>query len=299
MNSITVSICDTREISYEDIEKTKIVDFFTDKEKSNSTKYVREQDKKTSILSKVLSKLKCSLYLDKKPSEVLFTKSIYGKPYLDETYDICSGNELYNFNYSHHNQYIAFSDTSHFLIGIDILSLITLPRTPIPLFLKTMENTCSETEWNSILLKSDENELYQLKHFYIYWTLKEAYLKAIGTGIATTPLNSIECTIIAQSSSIYISSLSVRGQPLENWIFITYYCDSYICSTALGPYQDSNASIPLFCNNQIITPIPSSIQIYPKTNNSFIITDNQSFSLLFNIDSLHCCEIMDSFVSLC
>ncbi|ALS01040.1 hypothetical protein ATZ33_06555 [Enterococcus silesiacus] len=102
--------------------------------------------------------------------QIIFTKNKYGKPYIKD-------NPLF-FNISHSGEWVvcAFSSSE---IGIDIEKIEKLNT-------NIAENFFSEYEYETLL--NTENKK-QLDYFYDIWTLKESYLKWLGTGLST-PLNS-------------------------------------------------------------------------------------------------------------
>ncbi len=100
--------------------------------------------------------------------EIKFT--IYKRPYFDNDID---------FNISHSGQYIVCGISFDHKIGIDIEEIKEIP-------LGDFKNEFSQKEMKAIM-KADNS----MSAFYALWTQKEAFLKAIGTGLFF-PLNKIE-----------------------------------------------------------------------------------------------------------
>nr|WP_211217462.1 4'-phosphopantetheinyl transferase superfamily protein [Segetibacter koreensis] len=86
----------------------------------------------------------------------------FKRPYFDS---------LIDFNISHSADYIICAITKTGKIGVDIEAIQNIP-------ILSFEDQFSSKEWDSIL--QGENVL---QSFYILWTQKEAFLKAIGTGL--------------------------------------------------------------------------------------------------------------------
>jgi len=121
-------------------------------------------------------------YLSWAPAEIAFRYGQHGKPLLNH-----SPQPSLQFNLSHSGEYALVAVTMHGAIGIDIEQL----RSGRPL-LKLAERFFSPRE--SAELRSLPEQL-QEDAFYACWTRKEAYLKAIGTGLAT-PLNAFDVTLL-------------------------------------------------------------------------------------------------------
>lgn len=121
-------------------------------------------------------------YLSCAPTEIAFRYGQHGKPLLSH-----SPQPSLQFNLSHSGEYALVAVTMHEAIGIDIERL----RSGRPL-LKLAERFFSARE--SAELRSLPEQL-QEDAFYACWTRKEAYLKAIGTGLAT-PLNAFDVTLL-------------------------------------------------------------------------------------------------------
>lgn len=93
----------------------------------------------------------------------------FKRPYFDD---------LVDFNISHSGEYVVCAISKTNRIGIDIEEIKDIP-------LLEFENQFSKQELEEIL--QNKNSLHA---FYTLWTQKEAFLKAIGTGLYV-PLNKI------------------------------------------------------------------------------------------------------------
>ena len=105
-----------------------------------------------------------------KTHQLTFIKNKYGKPYI---YD----NPIF-FNISHSGNWVvcAFSSSE---IGVDIEKIKEMK-------LSIAKSFFSGYEYATLL---NMNDAQQLDYFYTIWTLKESYIKWLGTGLST-PLNS-------------------------------------------------------------------------------------------------------------
>lgn len=107
-------------------------------------------------------------YLDTSPSTIGLHQDAYGKPQL-------SSGEL-SFNLSHSHDQIALAVSNLNCIGLDVE--VIRPRNN----LKNLAQHClSDQEWRVWQsLPHDQ----QLSSFYRLWTIKEAFVKACGRGLA-------------------------------------------------------------------------------------------------------------------
>ena len=117
--------------------------------------------------------------------DMIFKKNINGKPYIDNLKD-------FQYNISHSGKWVvcAISDD---LIGIDIEKIKETN-------FKVAKRFFSKAEYEDL---SNKVSGIKTEYFYDIWTLKEAYLKAIGTGL-TVPLNSF--TLKKENEEIYIKT---------------------------------------------------------------------------------------------
>ncbi|MEO8110614.1 MAG: 4'-phosphopantetheinyl transferase superfamily protein [Ginsengibacter sp.] len=119
------------------------------------------------LLIKGLEMLKLSTYsLD----QLQFTN--LKRPYFNESID---------FNISHSGKYVVCAISTRAKIGVDVEEIKDIAITDFT-------NEFSAEEMKSILSSDDS-----LHSFYSLWTKKEAFLKAIGTGLHV-PLNMVHVT---------------------------------------------------------------------------------------------------------
>lgn len=114
-----------------------------------------------------------SQYLDLAPHTIEFTKNDFGKPELLE-----SQNALQlQFNLSHSDCFIAIGVGKKHALGVDIETIKTNKD------ITTLAEHCFSTqEWQDFSTIESEK---QQAEFYRHWSRKEAYIKALGTGLHT------------------------------------------------------------------------------------------------------------------
>ena len=111
-------------------------------------------------------------YLDIEPKNLRFSYGDRGKPQLKDL----DGLIPLQFNLSHSQEYALYGFTYHHLIGVDLEYLRKMPD-----LIKIARRFFSNREYDLLVEASNEA---RAKLFFQLWTAKEAYLKAIGTGIA-------------------------------------------------------------------------------------------------------------------
>ncbi|MGG0383309.1 4'-phosphopantetheinyl transferase superfamily protein [Priestia filamentosa] len=137
------------------------------------SKFVNEDDKIRSFLSHLFLRYLISCELRCELVDIKFKYGKYGKPYID------SGRGL-AFNISHSGKFIAIAiDMESEEIGVDIQECIKLD------YKELASSFFTQQEYEYITCQSNIK-----RNFFRIWTLKESYLKAIGSGLYA-PLNSI------------------------------------------------------------------------------------------------------------
>ena len=145
-------------------------------EQIRSDRIIQPRVKLRFIISRVLLRKCLSLHLDMAPEDIPITKGHDGKPELclGSIIDKNKSGGLVSFNLSHSQNMIAIAISREGDIGIDI-ERIRLRRN----LDKIAESYFSELE-NKQLASIDLSKHPRM--FYSYWTLKEAYTKALGLG---------------------------------------------------------------------------------------------------------------------
>lgn len=118
------------------------------------------------ILRNILSR-----YLNIEPSEINFGYEPRGKPFLEHK---LNGNNLC-FNLSHSQNYALYVMSLNNSIGVDLEGIS--PKTDV---VSLAQRFFSPSEF-AVIESAPPEQQQQL--FFRYWTCKEAYLKATGTGL--------------------------------------------------------------------------------------------------------------------
>ena len=152
-------------------------------------------------------------YLQISPKNIKFQYGDRGKPYLTRA---TSGNSL-EFNISHSQDYALYGFTHSHAIGVDIEHLRTMEDAA-----KIAQRFFSPQEFELVNCLSGEQ---QQRVFFKLWTAKEAYLKAVGIGLAGS-LASIDISF-DQAEIPCLKSIQGNAAETAPW-------SMYPCMPALG-----------------------------------------------------------------
>jgi 4'-phosphopantetheinyl transferase len=111
-------------------------------------------------------------YLGINPNKIEFEYGDCGKPRLAAS----MGNNALQFNVSHSQEYALYGFTNHHLIGVDVEYLREMGN-----ITEVARRFFTHREFQLITNLTNKE---QHKAFFQLWTIKEAYLKAIGTGLS-------------------------------------------------------------------------------------------------------------------
>jgi 4'-phosphopantetheinyl transferase len=178
------------------------------------------------IINRGYLRIILSQYLRLKPEEISFTYNHKGKPLLDDTIL-----RKIEFNLSHKNNYTVYSFSNE-NIGIDLENINDKVQ---------MENIAKRFFCHNEFdyLKNLEFREKQ-EHFFKLWTLKEAYLKAIGEGLSGG-LDSICFTIDENTQQMQLIQEKNTFKKDNPWYFKTFnLLDNYRISIAVNSFKPPN-----------------------------------------------------------
>ncbi|SMC21813.1 4'-phosphopantetheinyl transferase [Clostridium acidisoli DSM 12555] len=126
-------------------------------------------DRKRGVVSDLLIRYIINRKLNYKIKDIIFKYNNFGKPYL-------FGSSEFQYNISHSGKYVVCA-TSNKAIGVDIENIK-------PIDMSIIKHVFTKNEYNDF-----ENAEKKTETFYSIWTLKESFVKLIGSGL-NIPLNS-------------------------------------------------------------------------------------------------------------
>ncbi|MBA4494044.1 4'-phosphopantetheinyl transferase family protein [Paenactinomyces guangxiensis] len=150
------------------------------KELERLKSFRKEEDRKRALISYGLLRLILAQVLKKDPREIMISRTCphcgkeHGRPQLKEE---CP--ESIEISVSHSGQWVVIALSLSVPIGIDVEEM----RTGLAVDQLASQILSPLEEQEFTLLTEDE----KLEAFYVYWTRKEAILKAFGLGFSISP----------------------------------------------------------------------------------------------------------------
>jgi 4'-phosphopantetheinyl transferase len=152
-------------------------DSLSDEERTRQQRFHFEHDRRLFLASHGMLRAVLSRYVDVTPQQWQFASGTYGRPVIsapDGLPPLC-------FNLSHTRGLVGCVISLEFDCGVDVERL-RAPRNPQAIAQKMFAGSeLKELE--------QRTEADYLERFFCYWTLREAYCKATGLGIARAPKN--------------------------------------------------------------------------------------------------------------
>ncbi|KAG7558539.1 4'-phosphopantetheinyl transferase domain superfamily [Arabidopsis thaliana x Arabidopsis arenosa] len=142
---------------------------------------------KNALLARTLVRTTIARYQTKNvvdPRTLMFKKNMYGKPEVDWQNYKNRNNPPLHFNISHTDSLIACGVTVHVPVGIDVEYKERKIKHDV-LALAKRFYSADEVKFLSTIPDVE----VQRKEFIKLWTLKEAYVKALGKGFSAAPFN--------------------------------------------------------------------------------------------------------------
>ncbi|XP_057789314.1 uncharacterized protein LOC131006158 [Salvia miltiorrhiza] len=180
-------------------------------EHASITRFVKLEDRKRALVSRLLQYALVHRLLGIPFDEIIIKRTPEGKPFL-----VCDSVEPgfpnFNFNVSHHGDYVAIASEPICLVGVDIVSHSVPVNEAADEFIQSFSSYFSDLEWCNICNAGSPDE--KLRVFYRYWCLKEAFVKAIGSGVGHK-LDDVEFHHV-NWENIFVK---VCGKELKDWKF--------------------------------------------------------------------------------
>ena len=195
-------------------EYEKLYNLCSDERKEKIMHYLRNDDKKRSVCAYALLKY-AWIESGRNPEKLSISYNEYGKPYIQN-------DESFHFNLSHSGKWvvIAYSDS---LVGIDIEQVKENQYS-------VMELVCCEREKKYIRNATSAKDFD--RRFIRVWTIKESYIKFLGTGLYTE-LNSFDIDISEE-----IKLLNDHGETENNLCFRSELFDEEYYLSVCGTEKD-------------------------------------------------------------
>jgi 4'-phosphopantetheinyl transferase len=158
---------------------TVLLKLLSEKERGQALRFHHMRDRSGYVVSHGMMRMLLGGYLGVQPEAINFAVTADGKPYLPPL----PGKAPIRFNLSHSGKLAVIGIASGLEIGIDIEFMdMDFP------IADAARQVLTDTEFDAVASLPDQ---LRIPEFYRYWTMKEAYLKGVGTGIARE-MNSFE-----------------------------------------------------------------------------------------------------------
>lgn len=144
-------------------------DVLDNKERDRALTFRFLKDRHCFIIARGILRTLLGAYLKMAPGQVKFQFCKYGKPYINHFSQL-------RFNISHSGDMILLGFVKKHIIGIDI------EYTKREVDVKNIAELFFSEEETTSLFALDE--AYQMQAFYNCWTRKEAFIKAVGSGLS-------------------------------------------------------------------------------------------------------------------
>lgn len=197
-----------------------------DDERARTERFRFDVHRRRFTVGRGFQRLVLGAYLGVEPAAIRYAYGPMGKPALA---DATPGGPLF-FNLSNSEEMALLGLVREREIGVDIEKIVNLTDLEA-----LAARVMSANESRTLSALSDD-----LRHegFFRCWTRKEAYLKAVGDGLAA-PLDSVEVTL-APDEPACISAIKGSKETAEAWdLFHLEPVDGYIGAVAIesGPWQ--------------------------------------------------------------
>ncbi|XP_027111306.1 uncharacterized protein [Coffea arabica] len=204
-----------------------VMSFLPQHEHSPITRFVKMEDRKRALVSRLLQYALVQQVLGIPYDEIIIRRTVEGKPYLE--YDDKTGTfPNFNFNTSHDGNFVAIASEPVCLVGLDIANCSIPMKESVDKFIQNFLSYFSNLEWSDIM-KADSS-YDKLNRFYRYWCLKEAFVKAIGVGVGKR-LDNVEFHH-SDWNDIFVI---VDGTEFNNWRFwLLEMGENHLVSIARG-----------------------------------------------------------------
>lgn len=175
-------------------------------ERVKATRFYFQKDRDQFITARGMLRLLISSYIGTEPSKLLFYYGLFGKPLLvqePEENNLC-------FNVSHSNGFILCALAWSRRIGIDLENV----QAGLP-YEELVDRFFSPSE-KALFYTFPPNKKSLI--FFTFWTLKEAYVKAKGTGLSFR-LDQFDTLLIEEKSTVVLNIMGDSQDGLR-WLLV-------------------------------------------------------------------------------
>ena len=183
-------------------------DLLSEEEREKHNSFFFDRDRDLYLLTHGLVRATLSRYLKIDPDKWVFTYNRHGRPEIAQS----EGNPQLRFSVSRTHGLVACLIVFSIDAGVDVEKIRKLDN-----FKTLSENVFTHLELSRL---RDLSENDQMEGFFTFWTLKEAYIKAKGTGLSL-PLNSFSFYFDAARGVRISVDAELQDMP-SNWQFASF-----------------------------------------------------------------------------
>lgn len=213
-----------------------LLNILPDADRAKVTKYRALKDQKLSLMSALIQRAKIRHAFTCSNEEFTIKRTSHNKPFAtSETIPFLE----WNYNVSHHGSYVTIVSDSFCPIGVDLVqrSVRKSWKDSASQYIKQFSSQLTFVERQACLKQPSEWEKYT--HFFVIWSLKEAYIKAVGKGLYMDLLSvSFQVTFRKLSSDDVSGTATVLidGCQSPGWVFAFSSLDAqHVVTVAKGP----------------------------------------------------------------
>lgn len=192
--------------NYNESSLKRLTNILSMDEKIKMSRYMHVKDQKCFLIGHGMLRIVLSQYLQKYPESIIFSENKYGKIHMPQS--------NVSFNISHSGNKVVLAFAKEMQIGVDIERMGVIED-----YAQIAKKFFLPQE--SKLICSQTDAAKGMEYFYKIWTVKEAYVKAIGCGLS----RSLKTFEVLEAGSVVDYSNNQK---------YNYYSrrlkDNYICS---------------------------------------------------------------------
>ncbi|ETK84787.1 hypothetical protein L915_10290 [Phytophthora nicotianae] len=205
-----------------------------DHEQKQVMRFMFAKDQKLALASRLLQRQLIHELFGVKYDTIAIARTPENKPYWNRLGNLAPIS--WNYNVSHHGTVVAIASDSRALVGVDVVRLTDRPhrKTSIEEFFRAFADHFNPGEWEYIRGATDEDGRYT--RFYRLWSLKEAYIKAVGIGLGFSLLRAEFVCVNLTGDNHW--ELRLDGTLSSDWHFTSTQIDAaHLVSVAYGPFS--------------------------------------------------------------
>ncbi|XP_007563074.1 L-aminoadipate-semialdehyde dehydrogenase-phosphopantetheinyl transferase isoform X2 [Poecilia formosa] len=190
-------------------------------EKDRIGQFVFAKDAKSAMAGRLLlRKFVCEM-MGIPWSQIRLNRSPRGKPYLAAPLQVTTGSDPpWSFNISHQGDYAVLAAQQGVQVGVDVMKTTLPGSNSVPEFFRIMTRQFTAHEWSTIQSAASEHQ--QLAAFYRHWTLKESFIKAIGTGLGFNLQRAefhLSPELLTLGTVLRQTKMHLDEEPEDLWVF--------------------------------------------------------------------------------